>query len=190
MLDSGAFTAWTLGQQVDLSEYTRTCLLRMATDPTLTEIIGLDAIGDHAATMRNCEVMRMAGVKAIPTVHFGASSAEVLDLAGYEKIAIGGLVGRSAQQKRAFCDLVFSALWPARIHALGVFSEALLSAYPFHSADCADWINGPTKWGHWKSMPGFKPPRGPSRDLGPEIRHYLDLEARLKYRWRNELGSL
>lgn len=190
MMDSGAFTAHTLGKPVDLDDFIRACQLWSAVDSRLTEIIALDVIGDHRATMRNAVIMQQRGVDAIPTVHVGATRAQVDDLRGHRKIAIGGLVGRSSQEKRRFCALVFERLWPVRVHALGVSSPGLLTEFPFDSADSADWINSPTRWGRWKSMPGFVPPRGPSRDVSSEIRWYLDLEAQLRVRWGSQLDSL
>jgi hypothetical protein len=189
MMDSGAFTAHTTGREIDLQKYIRQCQWRIATDTTLTEIIGLDAIGDHRTTMRNCDVMTLARIPTIATVHYGATVDEIADARDYAKVAIGGLVGRSAQEKRRFCERVFSVLWPKRMHALGVFSEALLMAFPFESADCADWVRGPA-WGHMRSMPGFDVPRGAAKDLSSEIRFFLDLENRLATRWRKTLSEV
>lgn len=189
MMDSGAFTAHTTGRAIDLDRYIRQCRWRLDTDPTLTEIIGLDAIGDHRTTMRNCDIMRLAGVPTIATVHCGATVHEIADASSYDKVAIGGLVGRSPQEKQRFCERVFARLWPKRLHALGVFSEALLMMYPFESADCADWVRGPS-WGHMRSMPGLAVPRGAAKDLGAEIRWFLDLEAKLATRWRSTLAEV
>jgi hypothetical protein len=49
-LDSGAYSASTLGVEIDLDHYIETCRELMATDPTLTDIFALDVIGDWRAS--------------------------------------------------------------------------------------------------------------------------------------------
>ena len=70
-MDSGAFSAWKSGAQIDVTQYIATAKELLATDPTLSEVYALDVIGDHKATLKNVETMWEAGIAPIPTFHEG-----------------------------------------------------------------------------------------------------------------------
>src|SRR5271169_933508 len=63
LLDSGAFTAFKQGYQIDINEYC--AFLKSPTFP-IERYFMLDVIGDPKATKKNLEIMLKKGLKPIP----------------------------------------------------------------------------------------------------------------------------
>ena len=191
-LDSGAFSAWKSGTVIELSEYIEACLELMQTDKTLTDIFALDVIGDHKASIKNCETMWEFGVPAIPTFHTGEPEGALFYMAKhFPKIAVGGLAGSglSARTQLSFCCQVFARIWPKRIHGFGVAGKGMAMALPFHSIDATSWEMGPCAFGNWNRF-GKMSVRGSSQNLRSEVDHYLGLERLLRARWAKEMTLL
>ena len=81
VMDSGGFSAWKSGTEINLQEYIDTCLHLLETDDKLTEVFALDVIGDWEASLRNTEEMWRQGVPAIPAYHPGEPEAALLEMA-------------------------------------------------------------------------------------------------------------
>lgn len=189
-LDSGAFSAHNSGKTVDLTEYIETAKRLQAEDPTLTEVFSLDVIGDHRASIRNCEAMWKAGVNAIPTYHLGSPVDALKGIArDYPKIALGGVALKKAGVKRQFAAACFAQVWPCRIHGFGYGSPEHIMAFPWHSTDATNWELGPCGFGRWRSF-GAMSVRGSSQNLRSEVEFYLKLERQARSRWSNEMRIL
>lgn len=189
-LDSGAFSAWKSGTEIDLSAYIETCLHLLATDEKLTEVFALDVIGDHKATLKNTERMWDAGVPAIPAYHPGEPESYLLHIAKtYPKIAIGGIVPLRGNKKFKFCEQVFARVWPKAIHGFGVGTERMVLGLPFHSVDSTSWEIGPCGFGSWRSY-GYLNVRGGSQNLRTEVEWHLKLERRAQKQWSKEMEQL
>jgi hypothetical protein len=94
MVDSGAFTAWNRGKQVDMDEYV--AFIRSLPSEWETSAIQLDVIGDPVATLANFQRMCDMSLDTIPVFTRGAP-LEHRD-AMYERaplVAVGGLVGNA-----------------------------------------------------------------------------------------------
>lgn len=142
VLDSGAFSAWTLGTPIDLSKYidhVREHGGRFAW------CAALDAIGDGPQSVTNWHAMRASlpelASKIVPVFHEG-EPLELLD----EYTAAGGLVGLGRTEGRlskpktfAFYDACFNRAPGAKFHAFGNGSPETLEVYPFASFDCTTW---------------------------------------------------
>jgi hypothetical protein len=190
VMDSGAFSAHFSGKEIDLLAYIEKSKELMATDPTLTEIYSLDVIGDWKGSLRNCEQMWEAGVKAIPTYHVGEPESVLIDLASrFDKIALGGAVGLHAKKKLEWARQCFKRIWPKKVHGFGFGGERYILSLPFHSVDATNWEIGPCKFGNWKAY-GKMSVRGSNQNLRAEIAWYLDLEKRARYRWSKEMALL
>jgi len=186
VLDSGAFTAWTKGKQVDLSEYIDTALELRAEDPLLTEVFALDVIGDHEGSLRNCEEMHRQGVNAIPCFHVDEPEEALIEMAAkYDKIALGGMVG--FKSKRAFAEQCFARVYPKRIHGFGVGAQSDIVSLPWHSVDASNWDIGPNRYGRWNRF-GNLSIRG-SKSMRSEVDHYLRVERTARQRWGREFAS-
>lgn len=144
-LDSGAFSAFTRGLRIDVAEYIDFCL---STRSLLEDIACLDVIGDPAATHRNYETMRKAGLEPLPTFHFGMEPRElVARLQDIERAALGGMAtkersGREMRQRwldTVFNGLMKSSAWPIRLHGYGMTDTVLIERYPWYSVDSTTW---------------------------------------------------
>lgn len=208
VLDSGAFTAHSKGEPIDLAAFTEFALERQETDPLLQDVFGLDVIGDAEASMKNYAAMRDAGVRVIPTFHFGSDPSYLAELVrDYDKIALGGMVGntmakdknkrgKTEKQKRAFIEQCFARAPAQKFHSFGIASRRLLLDFPFHSADCTNWMTRPTRFGKWEGygnqygkVSARIPVRGSGQMLRVQINHYLKLEDFARYRWSDIYGG-
>jgi hypothetical protein len=189
-LDSGAFSAHSMGINIDLDEYIDTCKELNRNDPTLTEIFSLDVIGDWRASLKNVERMWKRGVKAIPCYHVGEPKDVLINLAkDYPKVALGGAVGYG--RKEHWAKSCFGLVWPKKLHGFGFGGEKSILNLPWHSVDATNWETTPCKFGIWRSFGRqHLRIRGSSQDLTNEIKYYLDLEAKARQRWKKEMGLL
>jgi hypothetical protein len=188
VMDSGAFSAHNSGVEIKLQDYIDTCKRLMDEDKTLTEIFALDVIGDYRGTLKNTEEMWWQGVPAIPCFHYGSPWDVLKGIAkDYPKIAIGGCVGRGDKDK--FAAQCFARVWPKKIHGFGFGAEKSIMALPWHSVDATNWEMGPCAVGRWQKY-GALSVRGSKQNLKDEVKWYLELEQRARFRWRKEMALL
>ena len=190
LLDSGAFSAHNSGVIISLDEYIEQCQHLLKTDKKLAGVFSLDVIGDHKASQRNTDKMWEAGVEAIPVYHAGSPEHVLRDMVKeYDHIAIGGAVGLKPKAKLHFAKRCFELAWPKKIHGLGFGSESILMKLPFHSADASTWQAGPLRFGVWKTY-GKMSWRGSDQNLTTEVEWCMNLEKKLKNRWKKEMKLL
>jgi hypothetical protein len=194
-LDSGAFSAHQSKVSINLDEYIRMAKGLQDSDPTLTEIFGLDVIGEWKPSLANTEKMWAAGVPAIPTYHPGEPEDYLKGIArDYPKIAIGGVAMLKGPRKIEFAQQVFARVWPKKIHGFGFGGAQFLQQLPFHSVDATNWETNPGKFGRWESVGRDKLTRlsirGSVQDLRGEVAAYLRRERIARDRWRVEMVSL
>lgn len=144
-LDSGAFSAFSLGATIDLDTYCKYI-------QTNTDIVDfpsvLDSIGDYKGTWHNQFGMEANGVSALPCYHFGEPE-EVLEyyIENYPYVTIGGLVPVSVKQKTIWLDRIWDKYLTnengqskIKIHAFGLTSLVLARRYPWYSVDSSTWV--------------------------------------------------
>lgn len=163
MLDSGAFSAWTRGETIDLGRYidfVKRYKSRLDTYVNLDVIPGSRGVQPTirevdraaAASFDNYKAMRSAGLSPIPVFHYGESFGWLVKLleSGADYICLGGTVGLKSGVKRKFLDECFTVITdgrgaPAvRVHGLGVTEGPLVARYPWHSVDSTSWLMAPT----------------------------------------------
>jgi hypothetical protein len=150
-LDSGAFSAWTLGTVVDLPEYCNYInrnrdILRVEDSSVMASV--LDAIGDAQGTYINQKHMEYLGAKPLPCFHKGEDERWLMQYLedGYEYITIGGMVGSSVAQLQIWLDRIWDRyLAPGgkpllKVHGFGLTSVTLMQRYPWYSCDSSSWI--------------------------------------------------
>lgn len=187
VLDSGAFSAFSTGKPIDLTEYIEAAKELLATDDKLTEVFALDVIGDWRASLANTERMWAAGIKAIPCWHAGEPEDVLKGLArDYDKIAIGGVARQRSAAKMHVAKQVFARVWPKKIHGFGYGSEAQILGLPWHSVDATNWELGPCRFGQWQKY-GKMSVRGSDQCLQSQIDYYLDLEQKARAKWAKEM---
>lgn len=150
-LDSGAFSAYTLGKKVDLPGYCRYIqqnedIIRKDGGALLASV--LDGIGDPLKTYQNQKAMERLGVRPLPCFHYGEDT-RYLDyyIANYEYITIGGMVPISTPQLKMWLDDIWernlcdgSGRPKVKVHGFGLTTPMLMRRYPWHSVDSSSWV--------------------------------------------------
>lgn len=196
MLDSGAFSAYNSGKPIDLQEYIDFCLDIKAKDETLVEIIALDVIGSGEGSLKNAWEMKRQGVDAMPVFHIG-EDWEILKEYGknWDKVGLSCRFGEPVKESMRFYEQCFARIWPKKCHSFGWVGEKMLMTFPFHSSDSADWEIKPCQFGTWrafgaKGSTAYMNVRGSKQNLRVEVEWYLDLERRLREKWRKQMEQL
>jgi hypothetical protein len=186
MLDSGAFSAWNSGQEIDID-----ALTEETKNPYWHESVALDVIGDHLLSLRNARYMRLNGSHAMPVFHFGEPWTLLKTYCEeFPKVGLSCLFGEPRRESFRFLDQCFARAWPHRFHSFGWTGEDVLMRFPFESADSCSWNIKPARYGQWASVGGRRLGIRGTRDMRAEIEPYLDLQKKLEFVWKKELASL
>lgn len=157
-LDSGAFSAHTLGVTLKVEDYCKYIVdnwdIIRGEDGNMMASV-LDGIGNVEETYRN--QMEMERVfrevyglnwRPLPCFHAGEDE-RYLDwyVANYDYITLGGMVGASTAQLMVWLDrvwnkhLVDGAGRPKiKVHGFGITSIPLMESYPWYSCDSSSWV--------------------------------------------------
>jgi hypothetical protein len=137
-IDSGAFSAFSLGSKIDIDVYIEFC---RNTDANYYAV--LDVIGNPEGTLTNQLYMESKGVSPVPCFHYG-EDFKYLDYycKNYEFVAIGGLVPINKSAKERWLDMVFSKYPNHKFHGFGLTSAELVTRYPWFSVDSSSWLSG------------------------------------------------
>lgn len=159
VLDSGAFTAWSRGAEIDLDEYI--AYIKHNAEG-VDHYVALDVIPGKfgktptakeveesaAKSWDNLQRMKAEGLRPVPVFHQGEQFKWLHKMVdeGWDYVGISPANDRTTGQKRVWLDRVFheitdSAGMPIiKTHAFGMTSIPLLIRYPWFSADSASWI--------------------------------------------------
>lgn len=150
-LDSGAFSAHTLGVKLDINEYCdyikrNRDILRVEDGAVMASV--LDGIGDPLKTYQNQRHMEYLGATPLPCFHKGEDERYLeLYMKEYSYITIGGMVGSSVQQLRVWLDRIWDRYLTdgagrakLKVHGFGLTSFDLMQEYPWFSCDSSSWI--------------------------------------------------
>lgn len=167
-LDSGAFSAFTMGVDVDLPAYCRYILENI----DIIEVIDgnvcasvLDSIGSAEGTYHNQVAMEKLGVRPLPCYHYG-EPVKWLEwyVANYDHITIGGMVPISTPQLRIWLDRIWekylidgSGRAKIKVHGFGLTTISLMTPYPWYSVDSSSWVQIAANGGilftkNWKAL--------------------------------------
>lgn len=150
-LDSGAFSAWTLGVEISVEEYCNYVLRNVdiikCEDGDLMASV-MDGIGDPLQTYRNQLEMEARGVRPLPCFHFGEDERYLEHyIKNYTYITIGGMVGKTTAALSTWLDRIWSKYLvdgsgyaKLKVHAFGITSFTIMENYPWHSCDSSSWI--------------------------------------------------
>lgn len=151
-LDSGAFSAYTLGIQLSVEEYCAYIkrnldILRVEDGVVMASV--LDGIGDPLQTYRNQLEMEQRGVRPLPCFHAGEDE-RYLDyyVSNYEYITLGGMVGSSTKQLCTWLDRMWDRYLTdpgtgrarLKVHGFGITAVDIMERYPWFSCDSSSWI--------------------------------------------------
>lgn len=142
-LDSGAFSAFTQGEKIDIDKYIN---FIKKNEQYLKVYASLDVIGDWEKSRKNLEYMESRGLKPLPTFHYASPIKELKRLVKkYDYIALGGLVPISLNRKKmeGWLDNCFSIIkGSSKVHGFGVNALWAWEKYPFYSVDATSWLMG------------------------------------------------
>lgn len=197
MLDSGAYSAWSVGKSIDMD-----ALLKEGAHPRYTDTVALDVIGDPEASVKNAFKMKAAGSKAFPVFHYGDPWEHLaIYREHFGRVGLSCRFGEPYARSYAWLEQCFARGWPCRFHSFGWTSFAVLGRFPFDSADSSAWING-FKYGAVKFMgqrdknnpvgrlmhPTVTLPRASGRMTAtPEIQSVWTTQAFLRTKWAKQL---
>ncbi len=150
-LDSGAFSAFTQGIDVDLPAY---CEYVKQNEDIIEVVDGvkcfsvLDGIGDPQKTYDNQMEMERRGVVPLPCFHYGEDERWLeYYMARYPYITIGGMVPISTPQLYHWLDRIWekyltdgSGRPRVRVHGFGLTTMGLVERYPWFSVDSSSWV--------------------------------------------------
>jgi hypothetical protein len=150
-LDSGAFSAFTLGVTIDLPTYCdyikrNADIIRVEDGAVMASV--LDGIGDPLQTYRNQLSMEALGAKPLPCFHYGEDERYLeWYVKNYDYITLGGMVGKSSEVLIKWLDriwdkyLVDGSGYPRlKVHAFGITAIPVMQRYPWYSVDSSSWI--------------------------------------------------
>ena len=155
LLDSGAYSALTQKQSIDLDKYI--AYIEEHHD-LIWRCVNLDvipsdrhnaAVVEKAATAsyKNFERMKTAGLQPIPVFHVGEDYRwlERMLADGERYIGLGGMARLKQNVRRIWLDKIFSMLTDedghplVKIHGFGMTAFELLGRYPWWSVDSSTW---------------------------------------------------
>lgn len=151
-LDSGAFSAYTLGIKLNVAEYCEyikrnTDILRVEDGALMASV--LDGIGDPLQTYRNQLEMEARGIRPLPCFHAGEDERYLeYYIKNYEYITLGGMVGQSTKQLMIWLERMFTRylIDPGtgrarlKVHGFGITAIPIMEAFPWYSCDSSSWI--------------------------------------------------
>lgn len=150
-IDSGAFSAYTLGVTIDLPTYCDYIIRNMDIirhEDGVAIVSVLDGIGDPLQTYRNQLAMEELGAKPLPCFHAGEDEAYLeWYVHNYEYITLGGMVGSSTKQLCIWLDRMWeryltdgSGNPKIKVHGFGITAIPIMQRYPWYSCDSSSWI--------------------------------------------------
>ena len=150
-LDSGAFSAYSLGVKIDLPTYCdyiirNQDIIRVEDGVMMASV--LDGIGDPLLTWQNQQRMEKLGAKPLPCFHAGEDERYLEHyVKNYEYITLGGMVGGSTKQLMIWLDRIWenyltdgSGRPRLKVHGFGITAIPLMERYPWYSCDSSSWI--------------------------------------------------
>ena len=150
-IDSGAFSAKSLGIDIDIDVYCdyikrNLDIIRVEDGVVMASV--LDGIGDPLKTWQNQLYMEAQGAKPLPCFHFGEDERYLeWYIERYSYITIGGMVRTKAEDVMQWLDRIWnkylvdgSGRPKIKVHAFGVTTVSLMERYPWHSVDSSSWI--------------------------------------------------
>lgn len=142
LVDSGAFTVYTLGKEININDYADWVFENKAIN-----YVNLDALGNAEETLRNQKKLEEIGLNPIPVFH-QSEDFKYLDyyLDNYGYLCISGSVDSRQQVVSKWMDKCFDKIYckniTPKIHGLGIASQHLIKRFPFYSVDSSSWKSG------------------------------------------------
>jgi len=138
-VDSGAFSAFRKGIEIDIDAYMR--WLNINRD-YVHKYISMDYIADEKKTKNGYDYMRLNGFTPIPVFH-RFDSLDLLDYyvsTGADIIALGSRAPfENNEQRFEWLDKIFARYPSQKFHCLGFIGGVIVDTYNFSSCDSCTW---------------------------------------------------
>lgn len=153
-VDSGGFSAFTQGVDVDIHAYASWIRCNSG---VFSHYANLDVVGSAAGTLGNQLKMERMGLRPLPITHFGSNPKHIATYAkhGYEYQCLGGMVpqmrgvaqaiaGKRSHPLLDWLDQCFAVATEhgVRFHGFGATTWSILCRYPWRSVDSSTWSSG------------------------------------------------
>jgi hypothetical protein len=139
-LDSGAFTAATLGERIDIGEYADYIERNRE---HVSVYVNLDVIGDHEKTKANQRYLERRKLRPMPVFHAHEPWGALEEMAEeYDYIGLGGIAIKKTGGFAPWIKRCFQIAGYRRLHGFGVSNWLLLRAFPWFSVDHTSWGQG------------------------------------------------
>lgn len=162
-IDSGAFSAWTLGQEIPIRDYAKFC---RRWDSKVQIKASLDDILSVEKSESNLQMLESLGANVTPVFHMGEPYEVFDDLSDrYPYVLCGGtgsVTGDPRSRKFAARADHFTKVFDIAeskgtlVHGFGVTDFRLLKMFPWHTVDSSTWASG----GRYGRITLFDPDRG------------------------------
>lgn len=153
-LDSGAFSAWTQGIEINIQDYIKFIkehkkYLNIYANLDVISVGGKKPNKETAElTLQNQKIMEKAGLNPLPCFHYGEPYSYLqYYIDNYEYVALGGMVGTGSTKLMGWLDHCFKNYictpdgYPkVKIHGFGITSLQLMRRYPWYSVDSTSWV--------------------------------------------------
>ena len=154
-LDSGAFSAWTQGIEINIYEYIE--FIKQHKD-IIEVYANLDVIAQENGaenkrqsaekTLENQKIMESAGLSPLPVFHLGEPFKYLkYYVSNYEYVGLGGMVRVPKPTlvpwlNKCFGDFICDkkGIPKVKIHGFGLTSLLLMIEYPWYSVDSTSWV--------------------------------------------------
>ena len=144
-LDSGAFSAWTKGVEIDIDEY---IAFIKEHKKLIAHYSVLDEIGNPKKTLANQKYMEKKGLSPIPCFHYNEDEKYLqLYVEEYDYISLGGMVPISTNKLEPWLNKVWARYlidkrgFPkVKVHGFGMTIIKLMRIYPWYSVDSVSWL--------------------------------------------------
>lgn len=141
-IDSGAFSAYTMGKPIDLGGYIEFIRGVIAKNPRIV-YANLDVIGEGEQSYVNWRTMRDAGLNPVPVFSVNSDPKWLRRyLKKTEDVALGALIPLGSTAKKV---VVLDRIWRehmptgVRVHGMGVGDFTLMGRYDWYSVDGSGW---------------------------------------------------
>lgn len=137
-LDSGAFSAWSQKEEINIDEY-----IEFIKKHNLSVYAVLDVIGNPDKTLYNQNYMEEKGLNPIPCFHYG-EDYKYLDYycQKYDYVALGGMVPISTKDLINWLDVIFSKYPNHKFHGFGMTTFSIMDRYDWFSVDSTAYLSG------------------------------------------------
>lgn len=142
-LDSGAFSAFTRGAEINLDSYIS---FIKENSKYITVYANLDVIGDVEASWRNQRYMEEHGLHPLPVFHVEDPIEYLYECMKYDYFCLGGMASASTDVRVAFLDKCWYIICDNKdhqprnkVHGFGMTSHKLMFRYPWYSVDSTSW---------------------------------------------------